>query len=373
MAWDAVGELSSLMGRFRRPSVGRNWELLNAVWTNFRRAKFSEGGLWMPSPSEPEKLIQGFVFLSDGTLGTSAFVKKRQACYSTATKVAAAEFRRLAQLGGDILTRIPQLESELRPFADGGGIGPEPDHERWWLAYLFREPASKMVSKDYMVEDDRAYRESHRRGKHLPPPSKTRLIYECDVKGLYRASEAACERLIALLARRKVAKVKSNWRFVPFSDVDVKFGSTSPATLRTENRKGVTRTDAAFELQSMSDDEDTDDERRKRASDMSQKWGKRRTIKWPTPIGIAPESEADLFNVIELVAVLADAPLIRGEVIRYGGDAKLIKKLRKKARESLPMADCIAIRDRRATRTTRSSAKSKKTSRAKTPAKTRLV
>ncbi len=230
MAWDAVGELSSLLERFRRPSVARNWELLNAVWTNFRRAEFSEGGLWMPSPSELETLIQGFVFLSDGTLGTSAFIKKRKACYSTATKVAAAEFRRLAQLGGDIITRIPQLETELRQFADGGGIGQEPDHERWWLAYLFREPASKLVSKDFGVEDERAYRESHRRGKHLPPPSKTRLVYECEVKGLYRASEAACERLIALLARQKVAKVKSNWQFVPFSDVDVKFGSKSPAT-----------------------------------------------------------------------------------------------------------------------------------------------
>ena len=135
--------------------------------------------------------------------------------------------------------------------------------------------------------------------------------------------------------------------------------------------KGVTWTMAAFELQSMSDDEDTDDERLKRASDMSQKWGKRRTIKWPTPIGIDPQSKADLFDVVELVAVLADATLIHGEVIKYGGEKPLVAKLRKIARESLPIADCIAIRARRATRTTRSSAKSRKTSRAKTPANTR--
>lgn len=144
----------------------------------------------------------------------------------------------------------------------------------------------------------------------------------------------------------------------------------SQVEIPSGERKGVTRTDAAFELESISDNEDTDDERSKRASDVSQKWGKRRTIKWPAPIGIDPrDRKSDLFDVVELVAVLAEAE--RGEVIRYGGEKKLVAKLRKIARESLPVADCIAIRARRATRTTRSLAKSKKTSRAKVPAKTR--
>ncbi len=135
--------------------------------------------------------------------------------------------------------------------------------------------------------------------------------------------------------------------------------------------KGVTRTDAAFELQSMTDDEQSDRERRTAASDMSQGWQKRKTITWPTSIGIDPEDrQADLFDVAQLVKLLAVAE--PGEFIKYdGGETKLIAKLRKVAREPLSVEESAAIRARRATRTTRTSAKSKKTSPAKTPAKTR--
>ena len=134
--------------------------------------------------------------------------------------------------------------------------------------------------------------------------------------------------------------------------------------------KGITRTDAALELQSMADDDQTDSERRKAASEMSQNWLKRRSIKWPTSIGIDPKDrQADLFDVVELVKVLADAE--RGAVIRYGGEKNLVATLRKKAREPLSLEESAAIRARRATRTTRTSAKSKKTSPAQTPAKTR--
>ncbi|MCX7422483.1 MAG: hypothetical protein NT013_23470 [Planctomycetia bacterium] len=185
MTWDAVAELSSLQERFRKPTVARNWELLDAVWTNFRRARFSEGGLWLPSKPKPGELIQGRVFLSDATLGTPAFIKEKQTCYSTATKAAANEFRRLAILGGDIVSRIPRLEAELRPFVDGGGIGLEPDHERWWLGLLFREVASEVVEKDYGVE-------AVKLGQGLTA--------EVEIKGLYRASEAACEKLLQFLA-----------------------------------------------------------------------------------------------------------------------------------------------------------------------------
>ena len=148
-------------------------------------------------------------------------------------------------------------------------------------------------------------------------------------------------------------------------------GGTKPQVKNSSGGpKGITRTDAALELQSMADDDQTDSERSKAASEMSQKWLKRRTIKWPSAIGIDPNDRiADLFDVAELVTVLADAE--RGAIIKYGGEKKLVGKLRKKVRESLSVAECIAIRARRATRTTRTSAKSKKTSPAKTPAKTR--
>lgn len=142
-------------------------------------------------------------------------------------------------------------------------------------------------------------------------------------------------------------------------------GGTKPQVkLPSGGPKGITRTDAALELQSMADDDQTDSERSKAASEMSQKWLKRRTIKWPSAIGIDPND-----RMAELVTVLADAE--RGAIIKYGGEKKLVGKLRKKARESLSVAECIAIHARRATRTTRTSAKLKKALPAKTPAKTR--
>ncbi len=181
MPWDARAELSALQERFQRPPVGWNCELLNARWRNFRHDLLCEGGLWLPLSSEPGKLIPGFVYLWDETLGEPAHKNGSQACYSTATELAAEEFRRLAILGGDVVSRIRQLKSELQPFVDGNGVGPPADHERWWLAYLFREVASEIVGRDLNVE-------AVGLGKGL--------TYEVTVEGVFRASDDACERLI---------------------------------------------------------------------------------------------------------------------------------------------------------------------------------
>lgn len=185
MPWDAVAELSSLLERFRQLPVGWNCELLNARWRNFRHDSLCEGGLWLPLPSEPGKSIPGFVYLYDETLGQPAHKNERQACYSTATELAAEEFRQLATRGGGILTRIPQLKSELQSLVDGGGVGPPADHERWWLAYLFREVASEIVGRDLNVE-------AVGLGKGL--------TYEVAIEGVFGASEAACEWLIESFA-----------------------------------------------------------------------------------------------------------------------------------------------------------------------------
>jgi len=184
MAWDAVAKLSSLLEQFRTPPVGWNCELLNARWRNFRHDMLCEGGLWLPSPSEPAKLIAGFVYLWDETLGEPVQKNGKQASYSTATELAAEEFRRLAILGGDIINRIPQLKSELQPFVDGSGDGPPADNERWWLAYLFREVASKIEGQDLNIE---------------AVGLGNGLTYEVCVEGLFRASESACERLLELV------------------------------------------------------------------------------------------------------------------------------------------------------------------------------
>lgn len=184
MAWNAVGELSALQERFREASVALHREHLRAEWTNFPRDSYSEGGLWLPSSSKPEVGIQGRVFLAGQKLSEPAVVNGMQASYSAALADVANEFRELARFGGRIITQLPQLKAELQRFVDGGGIGPEPDLGRWWLGLLFRDAG--VSGHDYGVE-------AVELGKGL--------TYEAEVDEVYLASEAACEKLKALLER----------------------------------------------------------------------------------------------------------------------------------------------------------------------------
>lgn len=194
MAWDAVAELSKLLERFRNLPIGWNCELLDAEWSSFRHDRLSEGGLWLPSPPESRQLVQGRVYLvEDESLSQPAFKNGRQARYSTVMELAAEEFRRLAIEGGGIITRIPQLQSELQPLVDGGGVGPPVDHERWWLAYLFRAAVPKIKRGDLNAN-----------GAGLKG-----LTYEVRVGGVFRASEMACEKLMTLLTSQSKSKVEA--------------------------------------------------------------------------------------------------------------------------------------------------------------------
>ena len=136
--------------------------------------------------------------------------------------------------------------------------------------------------------------------------------------------------------------------------------STGPSSA-VQPPNGVSRFDAALMLQGINQDDQDDKERRRAAFEMSQRWGKLRTISWVMfSIGIDRDRKTYLFDVVRLVTVLADVE--RGLVIRYGGEIKLITDLREKARQPLSVEDSVAIRARRTTRTTRVSTKAKESS-----------
>lgn len=198
MSWDARAELLSLQEQFRRPSDCRNWELLDAEWRTWfpNLEAVAEGDLRLPSPSDPKQFIRGRIFLFDGSTGRPVVWSEQWMRTAAPIQTAAHEFQRLASLCGDIITRIPELVAgevrqqsgeepmhlmkELRALVDCGGSAQGKNYEQWWFAYLFREFASPVV-----------------------PCGLAELIggvaYNASVKGLFRASETACGRLLAVL------------------------------------------------------------------------------------------------------------------------------------------------------------------------------
>jgi hypothetical protein len=175
----AVDELRTLGEKFRTARTTINGaELLRAEWTSdYSRQIVNEGAVWLPIPSE-KRTQQGFVNLFDSTGAHRCPERPGQDYqYSEVLKPAAERLRELVREGRDILSRMPILESELRPFACG------PDSiaglDRWWFSLLFLNFAKPPVTHDY---ND---------GK---PDYETSLTYD-----VFRASELACEMAIEIV------------------------------------------------------------------------------------------------------------------------------------------------------------------------------
>lgn len=181
----AIDELRRLKGKFRTArSKNKGSDCLKPQWESaLTRHIAKEGCLWLAMPSKPNEYQGGVVWLAGG-MGACAVPGKPELQYDYAAALipAAEAIRDLFREGGDIVQRIPILESLLRPIA--GGPYETADLGRWWLALLFREVTPKV-----------SYNEAD-----------GTLIYGATLdKDVCIASEAACDKAIAILKSKKRA------------------------------------------------------------------------------------------------------------------------------------------------------------------------
>lgn len=214
---EAIEELTGLKLRFRNTSAEHHRELLHAEWETAEFYRVKEGDLWLPSPSEANVMLQGFVYLKDHyefnclkddndqsmIVYRTAYLAGKPALYSPVTKAAAGAFRLLAAEGGGIITRIPQLEFALKKIVCGESAGNDIEYERWWFGFLFAHVASVPLRDECdMGQQDQKTKQWSKGPTH-----------GVEIIKLFRESERACEILIELLkSGRKLVCIPSDWK-----------------------------------------------------------------------------------------------------------------------------------------------------------------